>query len=612
MSVFETEMVSLIGGRRDDDDDSSRGDNDNDFDDDGNSNSYNDDDDGNDGSDDDSSSSSSSSSNYCRTFGARCLVLVALLLSLFVYAGKQTSARHHRQPPSSSYITSINDTVVVVDEKNVSEDGGRHPAPSSSAEEPSSAVSTTASSSSLSSVNGTVVGMAVDEHNFSEVEVHDADGTDESDDSLLKPDLWISGVSWHEGISKWHISFAHVLALAKSLDAVLVEPAIKGARLVRCDQPHAVSLFTVYNRALILDYYPRIASCQQYQDARTKSAATTASSSKTKQSAIEQQPLAPPPKVFHMCLDKSDKHNTCDNGNNSGSCRCDRSNSTRSSSCHGLQECPSLSEAIEYSWNNPHAMTIVEIRNMWYTSLSPKLVVSHAGVVGTTPLLPPPEELTALREQHFQFVTSLYDLLDTALLRANVTPENGNFGVVHWRAEKNHIDYMKCAQEIVAASQAMELPHGTPFFIMSSFSEESSHSWEGSKIMAAKSNTDDTTANAEMALGFLLDDDGFLKLDRLLPGLDDAVYYVVLDLLLAEKAASFATCQNSCLRPYRSCQRCNYVGTFAKYALERRRSYRRRRGSRHNGTNTTPDTGTLPCWPTSSSELEGISKLLPG
>lgn len=392
--------------------------------------------------------------------------------------------------------------------------------------------------------------------------------------------LWIYGSTWHGEIPQWHESLAKVLSMAESLNAVFVKPAISGTKLVRCDEEGLgtlLELSEVYNHTLLVDHYPKLASCAQYRK------------------AINQLTL---PKIFDICLDST-------GGTGVG---CSLKLGSDSGSCHGLHECPALDRAIDYSQQNPSTMVLVQLHDIWSSSLHPQLsrvVRTKQGVMTrkfSTPLLTSFEDFANVR---LVFASPQFAHLEQALVRnmgaASAESEPLAFGVVHWRAGKKHLENSECARDVVVASEAMGLPSGTPFFLLSSLSEAWANNGSVEEAAAAFS-TDE-------ALTFLLDEHGFLSTKRLLPNLGDPIHYLVLDLLLAERAASFATCLEACQRrSYHFCSPCNNDAAsreFTEFALHRRSLFQI--PPPQSSSSSSPD--TLACWPQDSSDRMGVSRL---
>jgi hypothetical protein len=201
------------------------------------------------------------------------------------------------------------------------------------------------------------------------------------------------------------------------------------------------------------------------------------------------------------------------------------------------------------------------------------------------------------------------------------------FGVLHWRAELERLDYVECAQGLIRArkfmiqsSQQQQQQHSSssttnivpatnsedmPFILMSSLSLDESIEWNG----ARRHSTNTTARQAlQMLLGRqdsdVVDDDyyyynknnkkpkPFLKLENaFLPSskFPDKVYYPIIDLIVAQRASMFGTCTKTCHRKHNGrgypmgsnrlptgrgyCTSCNYVGKFAELSLRLREQH---------------------------------------
>jgi len=167
------------------------------------------------------------------------------------------------------------------------------------------------------------------------------------------------------------------------------------------------------------------------------------------------------------------------------------------------------------------------------------------------------------------------ETVNTVLHRENLTTPEGNpirdFGLIHWRAEKKGMDYVRCAKLIAKSRDLMS--NGTEtkpsFFIMTSLNSDPKKMWSEARKEAANSN-------APKALQMLTKEYGFLHFSELIAKngtIDDSVDVALLlvwDLILAEKASSFATCTGNCRN--KLCKQCNYLGSFAMLAIWHRES----------------------------------------
>jgi hypothetical protein len=67
----------------------------------------------------------------------------------------------------------------------------------------------------------------------------------------------------------------------------------------------------------------------------------------------------------------------------------------------------------------------------------------------------------------------------------------------------------------------------------------------------------------------------------------ESAIYVALDLIMSQKATTFATCTTKCYKSHRYCKKCNYAGNFALLAMKMRKSNHKE---------------SLECWPQSIGE----------
>ena len=205
-----------------------------------------------------------------------------------------------------------------------------------------------------------------------------------------------------------------------------------------------------------------------------------------------------------------------------------------------------------------------------------------------------PQYQPSFHPKHIQTV-------EDVLRKSNITDDN--FSAIHWRAEKRGMDYAECAKAVLYAKHALQqksLAHNGQeksnhqFVLMSSLNKDTDLMWDGSKIISGANKA------AQQALNFLVQDNGFLKIDDLLEKVNnvhDPGMLAVYDLILAKKAKSFATCARDkgfgCNNATGSiCELCNHVGKFGKLALELRRN--------------SPKDSSWACWPQSDKVVYDI------
>jgi hypothetical protein len=352
--------------------------------------------------------------------------------------------------------------------------------------------------------------------------------------------LWIHVQDWAEGISHWTYSFSQLLAFAKKFNATLVEPGIENGRLV---VEGNLRFSDVYNQSLLEDYHAKFATLQQFQEV-----------------ARDEAP------VFDLCLQACNPHkDEC-----SGHHAC--SNGIPSSFKHTYSE--TLERAIASSQNS---RTVLNIHSYWVDSLH-EMYLRQNGTNTTTKLV---EETQAKRvaDHHLHFVDELYDMAEASLEGMGIA---GDYAVIHWRAERENINYMECAHGIVRTKDAMGLPPNTSFVLISSLMQDSTMEWGGAAHLAENTS-------APQALDFLINDHSFRKVGSVVNTTEakDLVVYSVLDLIISQKATAFATCTRTCRKPHFFCRHCNYLGQFAVLAMDMRGDSNK---------------DSLECWPQSVGE----------
>mmetsp|Transcript_42826 Transcript_42826/g.73070 ORF Transcript_42826/g.73070 Transcript_42826/m.73070 type:complete len:255 (+) Transcript_42826:199-963(+) len=181
-------------------------------------------------------------------------------------------------------------------------------------------------------------------------------------------------------------------------------------------------------------------------------------------------------------------------------------------------------------------------------------------------------------EAKLSFHQSHFQTIDCVLGSSNLV--DGEFSVIHFRAEREGMDFRQCARAVLDAKHALQemASNGTadernhPFVLMTSLNDNPSMMWGGSRRVAAgiQNNT------GQQALDFLRAN-GFLKVDGLLnqTTILDPGMLAVYDLILATKAKNFATCArgggSGCDPATLSlCERCNHIGKFGRLALSMR------------------------------------------
>jgi hypothetical protein len=409
--------------------------------------------------------------------------------------------------------------------------------------------------------------------------------------NLNTNNLWISVESWAEGISGWKSSLSQVLVLAKAFNATLVEPTISRARLVRCDDDNKyinngssnnrtmTTVFDIYNRTSITNYHSKIVTCQQFHMERHRVSGEN-------NTVID----------VDVCWGKKPE---CKN---------------MVPSSHSRKYSPQLWQGLRTAVENPNTMVVLRFYDVWQNSMN-KLILPTGGIqqlldfddpttnknknnesiIGGGSSSSIPNVARHVATQYFHFHDSLVETLERKLRQHNIVTHS----IIHWRAEisenNSSLSYLDCAQAIVQARNAMmnvSSPHHNKtteptFFVMSSLSSTNNkNSWGG----ASKHAINTTVPQAWE----LLRKEGIMTLDESILSnttFPDSIYYVVMDLILATKATMFSTCTKPCRRSeYNNiCTKCNWLGKFARMALEMR------------GNNVD---GSLPCWPQTAEETK--------
>ena len=320
--------------------------------------------------------------------------------------------------------------------------------------------------------------------------------------------IWIDVQSYDEGMSKWRHSIPQLMALANILNATLVEPCMTKGRLKACK--------TKFKKAPLSQIFNMT---HYYINNKT-----------------DQVPLLASYGVFQQSLTHRSVHVKVDD--------------QKKDKASLMQKILDLIDS--YVLSNDQDVDHVVINLSSYRMDKNKSW----------------EPLPSLVDFHAQHELRL----DQVMSRANLT--DGNYGVIHWRAEIAPLDYMECAQEIVQLRKLMKnttmMNSTTKFILMSSLNSDPENMWKGSRNKANKDK------ESFRALEMLVRDQNFLKLDTLLTpqekrDLVDPGVLAIYDLILAARAASFATCaRNHC--EHKRCSKCNYVGGFASYTVEYRKS----------------------------------------
>jgi hypothetical protein len=389
--------------------------------------------------------------------------------------------------------------------------------------------------------------------------------------------LWIHVQDWSEGISHWTETFSQVLVLCKTLNATFVLPEITDGRLVGRVRGN-ILLSDIFNMTLLKQrYHSKMITFSDFQQQQQQQQRNN-----NNNNGIV---------VFDVCFLKS-KQATCENG---------IPNEFRADSSAALEQ------AILISDERP---VVLKIHQLWDQGMT-KLQMMNMDI-GTSSsnndnknknknnrlFLVPPDQVALVHDKLLRFSDAMEALADQALREMGISEGNNNYAVIHWRAEKGGMDYLQCAEGIVATKKAMETSDrfaqytNMTFVLASSLSMDTSKEWGG-----AFREAENTTAPE--ALAYLMndyEDHQFRKINQDVLGVDtkDLIVNSIVDLIVARRATAFASCTRTCYQPYRYCRVCNYPGHYAEYIMELRRDLKK---------------PSLPCWPQTTSDVEGILAL---
>lgn len=368
--------------------------------------------------------------------------------------------------------------------------------------------------------------------------------------------LWIVVESFNEGISGWRKALVQVAMLAQRFNATFVEPQVKDGRLF---SPTAVEgnirLFHVLDPRILRKINTKWATKEDYERLLKRD---------------------PPAKVYEWCVGNRKQKD----------CKFVPGSFQRDQMRHNK----ALNEAVAALEQYDHV--IFRMDRVWMSSLD-RLRYRQR-------LVAPPARAEEIVSNTLEFAPQMHANANLTLQLMNISEQQG-YAVIHWRAEKNDIDYLKCAQYIAESQSNMKKDlaerniEAAKFVLMSSLSVDESHIWAGAKAKAVNTT-------AQEALHFLMKDRGFEMSSAKLPPQKDLVVYAAVDLILAQRALSFATCSTatSCQKDVR-CSSCNWLGKFAGMALKSRSNVDKNDDAdvdSRESANFAP--GTYNCWPTTT------------
>ena len=420
----------------------------------------------------------------------------------------------------------------------------------------------------------------------------DDDETTNENNNTTTTQLWLYPYYFHEGFSGWKLGLADVMQLAKQLDAVIVIPDILDGAL-RMPGSGNLDLFEFFNKSHVDSYYSKWVTADDFRRQ------TTTRTNETKTT-----------KVLHWNIGRTIKPKT-------GPPRQQRD--YQNQFIQPLREALNLiikPNKTTYSYDNVVLnMTWIWKRQLHNVQLRDKNQKPH-------PLVSQKESESVIVKKHFVFSDWIHDLADQTLALMNISTHN--FGLVHWRADKENLDYRQCAEHLVRARQALidskltkSVHEDTPFILMSSLKVDMNLMWSSMKRKVDQG----LAASPAEALQFLTNSNRpsnnrtgsqsgyFLMAESVLPRQKDQIVYVAIDILLVQRATVFATCTRSCSNdgkhrkyaPFADvCNACNWLGNFATSAVRMRQELSAAR-------NSNTDARTLTCWPHSASDVKVLS-----
>ena len=330
---------------------------------------------------------------------------------------------------------------------------------------------------------------------------------------------------WGEGIANWMTSISEILIVAKALNATFVEPCIHKGRLTYCSETHNVKLSDIFRMDKMKEFHPFIVSHEVFQQ-----------------------------NVINDAHDNSSTHfqRICHTAQKYSS-KCGEGLLNQ----HSNISSPSLEAAVASAQNSQR--TVLQLTSYWKDGWKNMKFKGR-------PLIPSKgPTVKMIYNKYFHFTQEIYDFVDMILKEAGIKGEN--YSVIQWRGEIHSLDYVSCARHIITARAIMQEEEGrrdyktrgneTAFVLISPLNRNESLTW----------NTRSKGADAQEALQLLLDDNGFLKLDLLVQKhqdfVRDSIFLAAADLVLAQKAKEFITCDKSCNS---ICAQCGHQGSFVQLA----------------------------------------------
>jgi hypothetical protein len=352
--------------------------------------------------------------------------------------------------------------------------------------------------------------------------------------------IWIDVISYAEGIAGWKTSLLELLHLAQTINATLVEPCMKSGRLRSCrGDKNKIPVSEIFDFAKYMSpsngkEFPLLASYDNYQAALDDSDSDAG--------------------IIKLCLLNNLKLPIEE--------RC----SADTTRVRGMKR-NVVKHVLDKTTKDNF---ILHMEDYWRGSLDD--LGWQLGIDDFPAVTEFEGKIIPFHSEHLQFV-------DDLLQRGNIT--RNNFSAIHWRAEKLDMNFTRCAIAVNDVKRIMlknmsnnkiakagdDLRH--KFVLMSSLNENEDMMWSNSR-----NSTSNDTTSSQLALRYLLRDNGFIKIDDLLENEDkllDSGMLAVYDLIIASKANNFASCVKNgevgCNKSSQKlCEKCNHVGKFGQLA----------------------------------------------
>ena len=245
--------------------------------------------------------------------------------------------------------------------------------------------------------------------------------------------FWINAIGIGEGIGAWRKSLSELLFLAKELSATVVEPCMGGGRLGSCGKPK--QFWLPVSQVLDLswafrssdDRPPLMASYKDYQQ--------------------QLQQFKGKRTDHTLCLHLHQDDTKNENKKRKFGCVLDR---------------PSLIKNIL----DTEQLTNIDMHGFWRDGTE----ILHGMLKIPLPDTPPLPMLS-FHPDHWHTVQHI-------LQSANIS--NGDFSLIHWRAEKKGMDLMECAKAVLDTRKVIEKTDSItdgdgdprPFLLMTSLNED--------------------------------------------------------------------------------------------------------------------------------------------